>query len=223
MKPLIVANWKCNPKSLFEAKKLFDSVAKKKTKNLTAVICPPFVYLPELKKNSLKLGAQNVFFEEKGAYTGEISPLMLKSIGCSYVIIGHSERRKHLKETEEIIGKKVNLSLKLGLKTILCIADLKQLKNSLKRIKLNENLILAYEPVFAIGTGKACSLSQAKRMRMAIKKELPKDIPVLYGGSVDSQNAGKYIKEAGFQGLLVGSASLKANEFSKILGNIDKA
>jgi len=178
--------------------------------------------LPELKSKRVKLGAQDCFWEEKGAYTGEISPLMLKSVGCSYVIIGHSERRKHLKETDLMVNKKVKLALQLGLKPILCIANLSQVKNSLKGIKWKKNLILAYEPVFAIGTGKACTIGKAKKMRITVKKKLIKDVPILYGGSVNSQNAGNYIKEAGFQGLLIGGASLDPREFLKILRNIDK-
>lgn len=219
MKPLIVGNWKCNPDSLVEAKKLFNSIVKGVKKNSMVAICPPFVYLSELKNKKVKLGAQDCFWEEKGAYTGEISPLMLKKLGCLYIIIGHSERRKCLKETDEMIDKKIKLVLRSGLKPILCIANLGQLKNSLKGVK---NLILAYEPVFAIGTGKACSVEKARKMRISIKKKLGKNIPVLYGGSVNSHNAGSYIKEAGFQGLLVGGASLSANEFLNILKNIDK-
>jgi len=219
MKPLIVGNWKCNPNSLVEAKKLFNSIVKGVKTNSMVAICPPFVYLSELKTKKIKLGAQDCFWEEKGAYTGEISPLMLKKLGCLYVIIGHSERRKYLKETDEMIDKKIKLVLRSGLKPILCIANLGQLKNSLKGVK---NLILAYEPVFAIGTGKACSVEKARKMRISIEKKLGKNIPVLYGGSVNSYNAGNYIKEAGFQGLLVGGASLSANEFLNILKNIDK-
>ena len=227
MKPLIVANWKCNPNSLSEAKKLFHSVAQgvKNIKKAEVVICPPFLYLFSLG-SGLKLGAQDCFWEEKGAYTGEISPLMLKNLGCRYVIIGHSERRKYLKETDGMINNKIKAVLRSGLRPILCVANLNQLKGGLKTIKKSKlkikNLILAYEPVFAIGTGKACSVAKAKKVRISIRNRFAKNIPVLYGGSVNPHNAGSYIKEGGFQGLLIGGASLNPKDFLNILKNIDK-
>jgi len=200
MKPLIVANWKMNPGSLPEAKKLF-SLTKKR-----AVICPPFVYLAHLRAN----GAQDCFWEEKGAYTGEISPQMLKRLGVKYVIVGHSERRKYQKETDKIIEKKLRAVLRAGLKPILCLDKISQLPKDIKR-----GFVVAYEPLFAIGTGKACSPERAERMRRAIKKKV--GVPVLYGGSVNSKNARDYIKKARFDGLLVGGASLKAKEFIDII------
>jgi len=211
-KPLIVANWKCNPATLKEARRLFSAV--KRTK---AVVCPPFVYLSALKAN----GAQDVFWEKGGAYTGEISPLMLKDAGVKYVIVGHSERRKYQKETDEIISKKVKTALDAGLRVILCVDKISQIEKDLKLIKnwklKTENLAIAYEPLFAIGTGKPCSIKKAKQMRKAIQKKIKKSVPVLYGGSVNSQNARGYIREAGFNGLLVGGASLKAKEFIDII------
>lgn len=212
MKPLIVANWKCNPPTLTEAKRLFNSVKQgvKDVKNIEVVICPPFVYLPVSKAN----GAQDCFWEEKGAYTGEVSPKMLKDLGVEYVIIGHSERRKYQKETDEIIEKKLKATLAAGLKPILCIDKISQLPKNIKG-----GFIVAYEPLFAIGTGKACSPERAEKMRLAIKKKVK--VPVLYGGSVNSQNAKDYIEKTGFQGLLVGGASLNAEEFVKIVKGID--
>lgn len=214
MKPLIVANWKMNPETLFEAKKLFSLVKKgiKNVKNAKVVICPPFVYLPILITN----GSQDCFWEEKGAYTGEISAKMLKNLGCQYVIIGHSERRRYQKETDEMINKKLKAVLKEKLKPILCIDKISQIPKDIKG-----NLILAYEPVFAIGTGKPCSIKMARKMKISIRKNLKKNMPVLYGGSVNSQNAKNYIKKAGFQGLLVGGASLNPKEFLKIVKSID--
>ncbi len=208
MKPFIVANWKMNPNTLKEAKLLFREVKKgiKNVKNIEVIICPPFVYLPVLRAN----GAQDVFWQEKGAYTGEVSPAMLKDLGCQYVIIGHSERRRIQGETNEIINKKLKAVLKAGLKPILCIDKISQLPKNLKKT------IIAYEPVFAIGTGQACGIEKAKSMRNAIKQS-----QVLYGGSVNSQNAKEYIKKAGFQGLLIGSVSLNPKEFLKIVKNID--
>ncbi|MEK7503842.1 MAG: triose-phosphate isomerase [Patescibacteria group bacterium] len=211
MKPLIVANWKCNPATLKEAKALFDQV-----KNTRAVICPPFVYLSALKAN----GAQDCLWaspagEGGGAYTGEISPLMLKNMGIKYVILGHSERRKYFKETNEMIEKKLQAALKVGLKPILCIDKISQIPTDLAA-----EVVVAYEPLFAIGTGKACNPERAEKMRMAIKRATGGKNPILYGGSVNAQNARDYIYQAWFQGLLVGGASLKPKEFVDIVKNV---
>lgn len=227
MKPLIVANWKCNPVNLTEARKLFNSIKKgiKNFKGAEAVICPPFVYIPIFQQSdnsAIKLGAQDCFWEKKGAYTGEISPSMLKNLGCNYVIIGHSERRKHFKETDDIINKKIKAAILAKLKPILCIENVFQIKKNLKGFtkKELENIILAYEPVFAIGTGKPCGIEKAGKTMVSIRKILKVKIPILYGGSVNSKNAGDYIKVAGFQGLLVGGASLDAKEFIEIVKGI---
>lgn len=203
MKPLIVANWKMNPLTLEEAKNIFNQVEK-----TSAVICPPFIYLSVLKAN----GAQDCFYEEKGAYTGEISPRMLKNLGVEYVILGHSERRKYQKETNEVVEKKFKAVLAAGLKPILCIDRISQLPKDIK-----QGFIVAYEPLFAIGTGRACPPERAEKMRIAIRKFLGKNIPVLYGGSVNFKNARDYLKKAGFDGLLVGGASLKPKEFIDII------
>ncbi len=209
-KPLIVANWKCNPATLQGAKLLFDQV-----KGTGAIICPPFVYLSVLKPK----GCQDVFWEDGGAYTGAISPSMLKSLGVEYVIIGHSERRKYFKETNEIIAKKIIAAIRSGLKPILCIDKINQLNFVVEEIKncklLIEKMVVAYEPLFAIGTGKPCSIAMAKKMRDLIKHPF-----VLYGGSVNVQNARDYVCLAGFQGLLVGGASLDPKEFVDIVKNV---
>lgn len=203
MQPLIIANWKCNPATLEEAKNIFNQV-----KNLRAVICPPFTYIEALGAN----GAQDCFWEQGGAYTGEVSPQMLKNLGVEYVIIGHSERRKHQKETDGVVFKKLEAVLAADLKPILCIDKISQLPKNIK-----EGFVVAYEPLFAIGTGKACPPEKAEKMRLAIKKKV--NVPVLYGGSVNSQNAADYVKKAGFDGLLVGGASLKPQEFIDIVKN----
>jgi len=201
------------------------------------VICPPFPYLSIINNqlSIIKLGAQDCFWEERGAYTGEISPSMLKDLGVEYVIIGHSERRKYQQEKDLMIYKKIEAALKRGLKPILCIDKIPQLpsflrkrggrrgRNPLRPKKDLEDVIIAYEPLFAIGTGKPCSIDKAKKMRIAIKKKLNKNIPILYGGSVNSENARDYVKKAGFQGLLVGGASLNAQEFIKIVKNVSEA
>ncbi|MDO8601445.1 MAG: triose-phosphate isomerase [bacterium] len=194
MKTLIVANWKANPKTLSEARELFVA-----TKDARAIICPPFVYISILKAK----GAQDC---GAGVNTGEISAVMLKDLGVEYVILGHSERRRYLEETEEMINKKIKAALKSGLKPILCVENAKQARDW-------QNIIIAFEPVSAIGTGKALSWQKAKKFRQSLARFKT----VLYGGSVNSKNAKDYIQKAGFQGLLVGGASLNAKEFAKIL------
>jgi len=230
MKPIIIANWKMNPTTLAETKKLFESVKKgvKNIKNTEVIICPPFIWLPFLLNPktyplNLKLGAQDCFWEAKGAFTGEISSKMLKDFGVGYVIIGHSERRKYQKETDEIINKKIKSALSEKIKPILCVANISQVKKSLKGFSGREskNIIMAYEPIFAIGTGKPCSTEKAKKMRLLIKKTLKQNMPILYGGSVNAQNAKDYLKDAGFQGLLVGGASLISKEFIGIIRSIE--
>ena len=247
MKSLIVANWKCNPTSLKKAKRLFNLIKKgiKSIKNTEVVICPSFVHIPILgafasirQKASfcrLALGSQDCFWEGKGAFTGEISPLMLKDLGCRYVILGHSERRKYLIETDEMINKKMKKVLEFGLKSIICIGEKKgegfdilksQLQNGLKGIskKNIKNIIVAYEPIFAIGTGKSCSLDKVLSVSLFIRKMIYKkygrtaaeNLKILYGGSINKENAKSYITEAGVNGLLVGGASLKADEFVAI-------
>lgn len=217
-KIFIITNWKMNPQTLDEAKDLFDAVAEgiKKSADLDIVICPPFLYIPYLKNENLKMGGQDCFYEDKGAFTGEISANMLKNMNCEYVILGHSERRKFQQETDELVGKKTEAALRAGLKPIVCVDNLSQLEN-IKNIK---NLIIAYEPLECIGNGKACDPKDAEKMRISIAKEVDEDIPILYGGSVNSQNAANYIREAGFSGLLIGGASLRADEFVKIINSL---
>jgi triosephosphate isomerase len=248
MKKLIVANWKMNPQSLLEAKKLFLSIKngiKKNTallKKTEIIICPPFVYLEPLSKLlkpktynlKPKLGAQDLFWEKMGAFTGEISPMMLKNLGVEYVIVGHSERRHILKETDEMIAKKLEAAIKNKLKPILCIGETEKERKSGKTFKSLKNqlnsaiqnlkpttynlkpIIIAYEPVWAIGTGNPCKPEDAKEVLIFLKKLTQSSI--LYGGSVNSQNAKDYI-EVGFDGLLVGGASLNKKEFIKIIKN----
>jgi triosephosphate isomerase len=259
MEKLIVANWKMNPLNLTEARKLFNSIknwVKKHSnflKNIRIIICPPFVYLEPLLRLlklrtynlKLRLGAQDLFWEEKGAFTGEISPRMLKNLGVEYVIVGHSERRKILGETDEMINKKLRAAIKAKLKPILCIGEKRreggsrkyeeirnQLKKALKEIPNSffrppNSLIIAYEPVWAIGTRNPCQPEDAKEILILLKKftrslshSLTQPL-ILYGGSVNSKIAKDYI-EVGFDGLLVGGASLDSKEFIKIIKSIAK-
>ncbi len=249
-KKLVIFNLKMNPSSLREARKLADftqNYAEKFGGKAEIVIAPPFVYIPALKiiNRKLKIGAQNAFWANEGAYTGEISPEMLKGLGVEYVIIGHSERRKYLCETDEMINEKVSTALKAGLKVILCVGEQKrelrsknyelrkaqnyvrdQLQKDLKGV-LNLksyflNLIIAYEPVWAIGTGKACKPEDALEMARFIKKILDSrfsilDSRVLYGGSVNGNNVVDFIKYKDIDGVLVGGASLKPKEVLEII------
>ena len=230
MKNLIVANWKMNPNSQKEAEEIFEGI-KKGVKGATSevVICPPFVFFPLLK--GLPLGAQDVFFEDKGVFTGEISPAMLKDLGVEYVIIGHSERRKYFGETDETVNKKIIKALAAGLKIIFCVGETaeerdagkknevlqKQVQQGLKDVVDIDNISVAYEPVWAIGTGNNCSVQETKESIDFIRKFVKADTRILYGGSVKSENSGAYVKEAGANGLLVGGASLNAEEFAKIV------
>jgi len=235
-KNLIVANWKMNPASKEEANNLFVRTKEGvKNANAEVVVCPPFVYLEDL--NGMTLGAQNVFYQEKGAFTGEVSPAMLKNLGVEYVIIGHSERRAE-GETDEVVNKKIKMSLQDGLKVIFCIGETQEQhdageKNNVLEHQINEGLKdllvtdyqlqinIAYEPVWAIGTGNNCGTEDAKKMKEFIGKVLGENVlekvRILYGGSVKSENSGAYIKEAGYNGLLVGGASLDPEEFIKIV------
>jgi len=248
MKSLIVANWKCNPETPKGAKLLFNAVKRgiKNIKNVEVVICPPFVYLPFFQKKikkieKIKLGAQDVFWKEKGAFTGEISPLMLKDLGVKYVIIGHSERRQILKETDEMINKKLRAVLFTKLRPILCVGEtemekrkeqgLRVLNSQISRAlegvpeKEADKIILAYEPVWAIGTGAACEPNSVLEKKLLLQRifrkryspNISKKLKILYGGSVTPENALSYIKEAKTNGLLIGGSSLKAKEFLEIV------
>lgn len=207
-KKLIVANWKMNPTTLKQA----EGIVKRYKDVSNLVVCPPFVFLNSIKLNKVQLGAQNCFWLNEGSFTGEVSPAMLKSIGCKYVILGHFERRSIFKEDNKTINLKVKACLKSNLNVILCISELKQLKKSLDGIERLNKVIIAYEPAWAIGTGKACSTSLAEKKRLLIKELFP-SCRVLYGGSVNEDN---YLDYNNFDGLLVGELSLK-KEFNSIL------
>ena len=230
MEKIIIANWKCNPVTSKEAMELFMGVINGigKTKN-EVVICPPFLYLPRLamlvnKKTNIELGSQDCFWAEKGPFTGEVSPAILKDLKIKYVIIGHSERRINFSETDEMINKKLRAALDAGLIPILCIGE-KKGENAeeivgnqlgLDTEGINENdlkkIIIAYEPVWAISTsgGEICSPEYAKKMLEFIKQRF--NGKIIYGGSVDSKIINDYLG-VGYGGALVGGASLKVDEF----------
>ncbi len=240
MKNLIVANWKLNPPSQKEAKELFDAVklkAKSSTLKAEVIICPPFIYLPLF--SGVTLGVQNIFYKEKGAFTGEISASMAKDSGAAYAIIGHSERRQYFAETNEDVNKKIKAALDAGLKPIVCVGELaeerelkaevleKQILQALQGVSTADmkKVVIAYEPVWAIGTGNSCSVDESLSSILFIRKvvsnmysrDVADNLRVLYGGSVKADNAAAYIKEGGANGLLVGGASLNAEEFVKIV------
>jgi triosephosphate isomerase len=230
MKPLIAANWKLNPITKEEAKNIFTAIkVGKKGAKSEVVVCPPFVYLPLLKGSAL--GAQNVFYEDRGAFTGEISAGMLIDLRVKYVIIGHSERRKYFGETDETVNKKIKKALAAGLKVIFCIGETaeerdagkknevleRQVKNGLAGVEDIKDINIAYEPVWAIGNGNNCSVEETKESINFIRKFVKSKTRILYGGSVKSENSGAYIKDAGANGLLVGGASLSPEEFAKIV------
>jgi len=239
---MIAGNWKMNT-TISEAVALVNEM-KGGLESVTGVdklICPPFVSLTTvaeiIKGSSVKLGAQNVFYEEKGAYTGEISPLMLAGL-CEYVIIGHSERRQYFAETGEITNKKIKAAVKAKLKPILCVGEnLKEnesgkteqvitdeLKAGLAGIDSINSFVIAYEPIWAIGTGKAATAKQANDTISLIRRylagiygnETGESVRILYGGSVNPDNVADYMRESDIDGALVGGASLRPAQFVSI-------
>jgi len=247
-KKIIIGNWKMAPIAIKEARATFSAIKKtaSRLRNVKAVICSPFVYLSNLKSTTRCLvGAQDSFWNEKGAYTGEVSPVMIANLGIKYVILGHSERRS-LGESNFIVNKKLKACLKAGLIVILCVGEeerdengeftnfiKKEITESLRGIqkKALKNLIIAYEPIWAIGKSavRAASAEDALEMSILIKKvladlfgkDLAVKVPVLYGGSVNSQNSNSFLFQGEMDGLLVGRASLDAKTFSEILKNAD--
>jgi triosephosphate isomerase len=191
------------------------------------------------------MGAQDCFWEGKGAFTGEVSPSMLKDIGCEYVIVGHSERRIYFKETDDVINKKIKKAAETGLVSILCIGETgqerknnetevvlkKQITSGLEGVsekKISE-IVIAYEPIWAIGTGISCDTNEAKKAGLFIKsvisdlynEKVAENMAILYGGSVSKENSSDYIKKAGMNGLLVGGASLRPDEFIDIVKSVE--
>ena len=251
MKKLLIANWKMNPQTAQQALRLARKVGRgiKNIRNVEVVLAPPFVFLYSLSNfksptSYFKLGAQDVFYEKAGTYTGEISASQLKALGVKLVIVGHSERRA-LGETNEIINKKLKAVLKTGMRAVLCVGEAErqkeiafpkiirdELHEGLARVKksLLRNLVIAYEPIWAIGSGREDTPKNVYEITIIIRRELYRmigkrsasKIPVLYGGSVDDKNAYDFIKEGAVDGLLVGGASLNAKKFVRLLKEINK-
>lgn len=246
--PLIVGNWKMHPQSLTAAKKLYREIKKElgRPQHVRIGIAPPSIYLAELSKltngKTIALAAQNVHWEKLGASTGEISLPMLQSIDVTQVILGHSERRA-MGETDAVINKKVTACLKAGMTTILCVGEQKRDRNGsyftfvenqvrkavagIPRTKL-DNLTIAYEPIWAIGTGDTATAQDAQEMRLFIQKVLTniyerniaRKVCILYGGSVNSKNAEELYVDGAVDGFLVGGASLRAAEFGSIVKSV---
>lgn len=241
-KKIIIANWKMNPSSAEEALRLIKNISSERfDDSIEIIIAPPFLYLEPIKKilkREIKLAAQNVSWGERGAYTGEISALMLKNIGCDYVIIGHSERRYKIGETDEMISLKIKAAFKAGLHPIVAVGEKEQnddivkiinsqISGALEDVEATDvgKIIFAYEPVWAIGTGISDTPDHALSAALLIRKiigniytpDFAIDLPVLYGGSVTSANAADFINQSGINGALVGGASLDHEEFIKII------
>lgn len=241
-KPLVAANWKMN-KAIRETLDFIHSFLQlvEDSGDVDIVIAPPFTSLADafrlLRATNIKLSAQDVFYEEKGAFTGEISPVMLIDAGCSFVIIGHSERRQYFGETDEIANRKIDAARRNGLEVILCVGESlverednktfevldRQLRDSLKDTAI-DGITIAYEPIWAIGTGKTATPEQANEAHTFIRGwvkrkygESADKMRNLYGGSVTPDNIESLMAEPEVDGALVGGASLKPDNFAKIV------
>jgi len=245
-RPFIAGNWKMNLNRA-EAVALAKAVAERSTavEGVELAVCPPSVYLEAvgnaLKGSKVGLGAQNMYHEASGAFTGEISAAMLVDLGCRYVILGHSERRHVLGETDADVNRKVAAALKAGLTPIVCVGELlaereagqtsavirRQFDGSLAGVSAADlaKIVIAYEPVWAIGTGKVASPEQAEEVHLDLRKimanrynaGLAQEVRIQYGGSVKPSNAAELLSQADVDGALVGGASLKADDFFGIV------
>lgn len=247
-KKVVAGNWKMNT-TVEEAKKLtsevVDILANEKENDAIVVLCPPHPYLGMTRRdigdNQISVGAQNCHEADSGAFTGEVAASMLKGMGVDYVIIGHSERREHFNESDELLAKKVSKVLEQDLVPIFCCGESlkiresgnhaefvkKQLTDGLFHLSLNEmkTLVIAYEPIWAIGTGKTASSDQAQEMHKELRghlatkfgDEIAGEVPILYGGSVKPSNAVEIFGQPDVDGGLVGGASLNSRDFADIV------
>ena len=247
-KPFVAGNWKMNTDNhtgVSLAAAIAAGSAEAGGNNVDIAVCPPFVYLEAVcraaNSSSVAIGAQDVYYEQKGAFTGEISTSMLKDVGCTYVLCGHSERRHVIGETDELVNKKVIAAINGGLLPILCVGELleqrqasqtvevvtRQIRTGLAQLSEEKALAvtIAYEPVWAIGTGLTATPQQAQEMHEMIRKllgeiydeKLAEVSRILYGGSANPGNAAELMAEKDVDGLLVGGASLKAEDFLAII------
>jgi triosephosphate isomerase len=246
-KPFVAGNWKMNTDS-HTSVSLAEAVASGSSdiaKQVHIALIPPFVYIPAVVKAvstaHIAVGAQDIYYEQKGAFTGEISASMLKDIGCTYALCGHSERRHVIGETDELVNKKVGAAISGGLLPILCVGELieqrkesrteevvtRQLKTGLQGLSAGKvsAVTIAYEPVWAIGTGLTATPQQAQEVHALIRKligelydsQMAEETRILYGGSVKPSNAAELMAEEDVDGLLVGGASLNADDFVSII------
>ena len=242
MKYFIAANWKMN-KTLAETREFLQIFvpAVQKVADVDIVIAPPFTALSSaldlIKDSNIQLAAQDIFWEEKGAYTGEISPLMLLDAGCKHVIIGHSERRQYFSEEDVVVNRKIKAAQKAGLGVIFCVGESLEEREAGKTFDVIKrevelglaevdpgNLVVAYEPIWAIGTGRTATTEQAQEIHAYIRKILgnlygntAEDIRILYGGSVTPDNVDSLMACKDVNGALVGGASLKPEGFARIV------
>lgn len=241
--PIIAGNWKMN-NTISQALELIEDIKKENlNEGVEAVVCVPFTALTEVKRTiegaNIKLGAQNMHWEESGAYTGEISPLMLKEVGVEYCIIGHSERRQYFNETDETVNKKLSSALAHGIKPIVCVGESLEEREAGKaeeivkaqiikdfegiQEKSLKDIVIAYEPIWAIGTGKTASSDDANAMCAFIRNTIgdlygeKEAIRIQYGGSVKPGNIKELMEKSDIDGALVGGASLKADDFIKLI------
>lgn len=245
-KKVIAGNWKMN-KLLGEAVQFVDEVKERVPSNdkVEAVVCAPFPYLPTLvektKNTNVEIAAQNMHFEDNGAYTGEVSPEMLKDIGVTYVVLGHSERREMFAETDETVNKKVHAAFKHGLVPIICVGETLEQREANETMAIVENqvkaaleglteaqvkeAIVAYEPIWAIGTGKTATSEQANEVCTHIRKTVAETVSeaasealrIQYGGSVKPSNVDELLAQSDIDGALVGGASLEADSFLQLV------
>lgn len=243
---IVAGNWKMH-NTISESIALAQAIKEGTThlKNGEVVVAPPFTALHStgefLKGSSVRLSAQNMYCEDKGAYTGEVSPSMLKDVGCEYVIIGHSERRKYFSESDETVNLKVKKAIASGLQPIVCVGETdeqrvqgvtksvvnRQVRGALSGIGKIDDVVIAYEPVWAIGTGKVATSAQAQEVHAFIRSLIKEmygsaadDLRILYGGSVTKDNIAELIAMEDIDGALVGGASLKPDGFLGIISKM---